>query len=263
MLLILMEMKKRLVLKIGTSTLTEGTDAISHSKIRNIAEQILLLKDTYDIVLVTSGAIAHARQYFKERNSKEEIPLKQAMAAVGQPRLMKVYDEIFEFYGLKVAQCLVTYTDFKNDVARTNTFNTITQLIQYDYIPIVNENDTVAFDEIILGDNDKVSALVASVIDADLLIIASDIEGIYDKNPHLHKDAKLIEEVTDLDQVKSYVQEKPSKLGTGGMTTKIQAAEICKEKGIEMWIINGLKRQFLMEAHEGNTLFTKFRCQRG
>ena len=252
-------MKKKLVIKIGSSTLTAGTNRISYAKIEDIARQIVALKNDYDFILVSSGAIATAKQFVDITGHNKFVDSKQAMAAIGQPKLMKIYDEIFSSFGLNIAQCLMTYRDFQDETAKTNTRNTIDKLLKHSYIPIINENDTVAVEEIVLGDNDKLSALVAVISDADLLIIASDIDGLYDKNPHLSGDAKLIKEVTDLNEAISFAKEKKSDLGTGGMTSKIHAAEICKEKHIEMWIVNGGKNNFFADALSGKIPFTKFK----
>lgn len=251
-------MKKKLVVKIGTSTLTAGTNRVSHAKIEDLARQLLKLRDHYDVVIVSSGAIACARQYVDLSGHTNYADSKQAMAAIGQPKLMKLYDDIFESFGLHVAQCLLTYRDFEDITARENTRNTIAKLLEHKYIPIINENDTVAIEEILLGDNDKLSALVAGIIDADFLIIASDIDGLYDDNPHVNPNAKLITEVRDPAEIKQYVQEKISGLGTGGMTTKIHAAEICRHHQIEMWIVNGTEINFILQALEGKMRFTKF-----
>ena len=196
-------MKKRLVLKIGTSTLTSGTRLISRGKIEDIGRQILALRDEYDIVLVSSGAIAAAKQYINIKDAGKPIESKQAMAAIGQPLLMRTYNEVLGDLGIPTAQCLMTYRDFENETSRQNTLNTIEELIKYSYLPIVNENDTTAVEEILLGDNDKLSALVAVLIKADLLVLASDIDGLFDKNPHLHADARLIEEVSNIDDARA------------------------------------------------------------
>lgn len=252
-------MKKKLVLKIGTSTLTAGTDKISRGKIEDVARQILALRDKYNLIIISSGAIATARQFITIKDWDKVVESKQAMAAIGQPILMKIYDEVFSDFGIKIAQCLMTYRDFENAESRQNTLNTINKLLEHNYIPIINENDTVAVEEIILGDNDKLSALVATLVNADLLVLATDIDGIFDKNPHLHDDAKLIREVTNLDQVKHLVDEKESGLGTGGMNSKIEAAEICKQKNVEMWIVNAKRNNFVVDALEDKITFTKFK----
>ena len=250
-------MKKKLVLKIGTSTLTNGTKLISRGKVEDIGRQILSLREEFDIVLVSSGAIATAKQFIKIKSEKL-VESKQALAAIGQPLLMRIYHEIFTDFGIHTAQCLMTYRDFENETSRQNTLNTITELIKYQYVPIINENDTTAVEEIILGDNDKLSALVATLIKADLLILASDIDGVFDKNPHLHANAKLIPEIKNIAEAKNLVEERNSGLGTGGMNSKLEAAMICQQENIETWIINGGKNNFLVEALAGKIGFTRF-----
>lgn len=251
-------MKKKLVLKIGTSTLTNGTRLISRGKIEDIGRQTLALRDEYDIVLVSSGAIAAAKQYINIKDAGKPIESKQAMAAIGQPLLMRTYNEVFGDLGIQTAQCLMTYRDFENETSRRNTLNTITELIKYSYLPIINENDTTAVEEILLGDNDRLSALVAVLIGADILVLVSDIDGLFDKNPHLHPDAKLITEVRNIAEAKGLVQERDSGLGTGGMNSKLEAAMICQKENIETWIVGGGRNDFLTNAfaEEGNC--TKF-----
>ncbi|MCB0284602.1 MAG: glutamate 5-kinase [Calditrichaeota bacterium] len=252
-------MKKKLVLKIGSSTLTAGTNRISYAKIENIARQIVALKNEWEIILVSSGAIATAKQFVEIRGYDKQVDSKQAMAAIGQPKLMRIYDEIFSSFGLHVAQCLMTYRDFEDEAAKANTRHTILKLLENDYVPIINENDTVAIEEIVLGDNDKLSTLVAVIIEADLLVLGSDIDGLHKENPHLNKEAEHIKEVTDLQRVISFIREKESDLGTGGMTTKLEAAQICQENNIEMWIVNGGRHNFLIDALEDKIPFTKFK----
>lgn len=251
-------MKKRLVLKIGTSTLTNGTKLISRGKVEDIGRQILALREEYDIVLVSSGAIAAAKQRINIIDPGKLVESKQAMAAIGQPLLMRIYHEIYADFGIKTAQCLMTYRDFENETSRTNTLNTINELIKYEYVPIINENDTTAVEEIILGDNDKLSALVAVLIKADLLVIASDIDGVFDKNPHLYSEAKLIPEIKNIEEAKNLVEERDSGLGTGGMNSKLEAAMICQKENIETWIVGGGRNNFLTDALTGKIPCTKF-----
>ena len=251
-------MKKKLVLKIGTSTLTSGTNLISRGKIEDTGRQILALRDEYDIVLVSSGAIAAAKQHINIKDAGKPVQSKQAMAAIGQPLLMRIYNEVFSDFGIPTAQCLMTYRDFENETSRQNTLNTITELLKYAYLPIINENDTTSVEEILLGDNDKLSALVATLIHADLLVLASDIDGVFDKNPHLHGDARLITEIKDIDSARQLVEERDSGLGTGGMNSKLEAAIICQREGIETWIVNGGVGNFLANALAGKSAFTKF-----
>ncbi|HEX8286521.1 MAG TPA: glutamate 5-kinase [Pyrinomonadaceae bacterium] len=251
-------MKKRLVLKIGTSTLTNGTKLISRGKVEDIGRQILALRDEYEIILVSSGAIAAAKQFVNITDPEKLVASKQAMAAIGQPLLMRIYNEIFSDFGIRTAQCLMTYRDFENETSRKNTLNTINELLKYNYVPIINENDTTAVEEIILGDNDKLSALVAALISADLLVLASDIDGVFDKNPHLHADARLIPEIKNISEAKNLVEERDSGLGTGGMNSKLEAAIICQRENIETWIINGAGTNFLLNALNEKAPCTKF-----
>ncbi len=254
-------MKKKLILKIGTSTLTAGTNRISFAVIESLARQVVELKKEFDIVIVSSGAIATARQFVEIKGFNKRVDSKQAMAAIGQTKLMELYDSIFGTFGLNIAQILLTYRDFENPVANENTRNTIDRLWEADYIPIVNENDTVSIEEIVLGDNDKLSALVAIITEADLLILVSDIDGIYTSNPHLHSDAELIAEVSDLNAIEQCIEEKISTLGTGGMSSKVHAAEICMEWGVEMWIVNGQRTNYILKALNDEIPFTKFRAK--
>ena len=251
-------MKSKIVVKIGTSTLTAGTNKISRGKIEDIARQIEKLKDSYDIILVSSGAIATARQFVNIKAWNNIVTSKQALSAIGQPKLMQIYSEVFADFDLKIAQCLMTYRDFENEVSRLNTRNTINELLTHNFIPVINENDTVAVEELILGDNDKLSALVANLIDADKLIIASDIDGLFDKNPKLYPDARLISEISDLEKLGEFIEEKDNGLGTGGMTSKISAVKICFEKRIVVYIVNGSKPNFIEDSLNEKIPFTKF-----
>ena len=253
-------MKKKLVLKIGTSTLTAGTRLISRGKIEDIGRQILALRDDYEIVLVSSGAIAAAKQYINIKDAGKPIESKQAMAAIGQPLLMRTYNEVFGDFGIQTAQCLMTYRDFEDEASRQNTLNTITELIKYSYLPIINENDTTAVEEIILGDNDHLSALVAVLIRADLLVLVSDIDGLFDKNPHLHPDANLITEVKNIHEARHLIEERDSGLGTGGMNSKLEAAMLCQKEKIETWIVGGGRNNFLTDAFGKPNGFTRFRA---
>lgn len=256
-------MKKKLIIKIGTSTLTAGTNRISFAVIESLARQIVELKKDYDVVIVSSGAIATARQFVEINGSNKRVDSKQALAAIGQTKLMEFYDLIFGTFGLNIAQILLTYRDFENSDAIENTRNTINRLWELNYIPVVNENDTVSFEEIVLGDNDKLSALVATILKVDLLVLVSDINGIFNKNPHLHSDAVLVKEVEDLNTIHSFVEERESLLGTGGMTSKIHAAELCLKNDVEMWIVNGQLQNYLLNALKGKLEFTRFKKRKG
>jgi glutamate 5-kinase len=231
---------------------------ISRGKVEDIGRQILALRDEYDIVLVSSGAIAAAKQFINIKDAGKPVESKQAMAAIGQPLLMRIYNEVFGDFGIHPAQCLMTYRDFENETSRQNTLNTITELIKYSYVPIINENDTTAVEEIILGDNDILSAHVAVLISADLLVLASDIDGLFDKNPHLHAEATLIPEIKNIAEAQGLIQERESGLGIGGMNSKLKAAMLCQKEKIETWIVGGARNNFLVDALAGKSRFTKF-----
>jgi len=249
--------RKKIVLKLGTSTLTGGSTNISYGKLEDIARQLLALRDTYDIILVSSGAIATAKQFVSLQGGSA-LELKQALSAIGQPKLMSMYDEVFEKFGLRMAQCLLTYRDIEHDVSRTHTKNTIDVLLANGYIPIINENDTVAIEEIMFGDNDSLAAHVAIIAGADLVVLASDVDGLYDRNIHTDTDAKLIETVSDLSAVESYIGESTTTLGTGGMRSKLKAVALSGEAGIDVWIVNGQKPNFLVDAMHHKIPFTTF-----
>ncbi len=251
-------MKKTIVLKIGSSTLTGKTKIISRGKIEDLARQIIALQKDFQFIIVSSGAIATARQFI-DIQVGNDIAIKQALAAIGQPALMKIYQEGFADFGLKTAQCLLHYRDFENEKSKQNIVNAVNILLQNDFIPIINENDTVSTAEIRFGDNDKLSAQVAALMKVDLLILASDINGLYDKDPNKHSDAEIIPLVNEVATVKHLGGASSSDLGTGGMETKLLAAEICEQAGIEMWILNGGQSNFVVEALEGKVDFTRFK----
>ncbi len=247
---------KRIVLKVGTSTLTGGTDRISRGKIEDIAAQISELRSEYEIILVTSGAIAAARQ-FSDIEQGSDVQVKQALAAIGQLQLMRIYQEIFRDYQLDMAQCLLTYYDFNNEESRRNIKGTIETLLRNRYIPIINENDTVAVDEIKFGDNDKLAALTASLLSVDVLILATDTDGVYTADPKNNPDAEIITTIHELSQVHQFISDSKSAQGSGGMKSKLQAAAIAQDNGVETWILNGGRKDFLTEALKNESTFTK------
>lgn len=250
-------MKKKIVIKIGSSTLTRGTHQISRGKIEDIARQIIVLREEYDIVLVSSGAIATARQ-FMELTGNNPMVVKQALAAIGQPILIRIYQEVFGDFGLQVAQCLMHSQDFDRAQSRDNIQNTVDLLLENGYIPIINENDTVATEEIQFGDNDKLAALTACLLKADLLLLASDIDGLFSGDPKSSQEVKLIEKVVNIEEVEHLAGSSSSELGTGGMTSKLAAAKICRAGRVEMWIINGSIEGFAVKALNQEMVFTRF-----
>lgn len=249
--------KKRILLKIGTNTLTKETNHISRGKIEDIGRQIASLKDEHEFIVVSSGAIAAAKQFVKLEHNGAEINVKQALAAIGQPHLMRMFQENFRELGLFTSQCLLSYSDFENPAAKANIKNTIDVLVENNFIPIINENDTVATDEIKFGDNDKLAALTAVLLKVDLLIIATNTNGIYTKESIKNNNPETIASVSDISQLTDEISIEKSSHGTGGMESKIEAASIAKQHKIETWIVNGLKDNFIINAIEGNGNYTK------
>ncbi|MBD0832919.1 glutamate 5-kinase [Aestuariibaculum sediminum] len=251
--------KKRILLKVGSNTLTKETDNISRGKIEDLAHQISQLKDTCEFVIVSSGAIAVAKQFVKLESKQKDVFVKQALASIGQPHLIRIYQEIFREYGLLTSQCLLSYSDFEKKESRTNIVNTINVLVNNNYIPIINENDTVATDEIKFGDNDKLGALTASLLKADLFIIATNTNGIYTKVSMENGTPETIKVVEDFEALQSEVVNSKSSHGSGGMQSKIEAADLAKKANIETWIVNGLEDNFILNAMENKVPFTKIK----
>ena len=251
--------KKRILLKIGSNTLTKETNNISRGKIEDLANQIAKLQNTYEFIIVSSGAIAVAKQFVKLESKQEDVFVKQALASIGQPHLIRIYQEIFREYGLLTSQCLLSYSDFEKQESKTNIVNTINVLVNNNYIPIINENDTVATDEIQFGDNDKLGALTATLLDVDLFIIATNTNGIYTKASIHDQAPKTIEEVTNFEALHAEVVSSKSSHGSGGMASKIEAASVTKNANIETWIVNGLEDDFIVSAMEQKVAFTKIK----
>lgn len=250
-------LKKRILLKLGSNTLTKDTDQISRGKIEDIGRQIAALKGEYEFIIVSSGAIAAAKQFVKLEHNGEDINIKQALASIGQPHLMRIFQENFRELGLFTSQCLLSYSDFEREQSRVNIKNTINILVANNFIPIINENDTVATDEIKFGDNDKLAGLTAALLAADILIIATNTNGIYTKASIKSTSPTTIQTVSDLNELSQEIGDFKSAHGTGGMQSKIDAATIAKEAGIETWITNGLKDNFIIDAIENKSIFTK------
>ena len=249
--------KKRILLKIGSNTLTKETNHISRGKIEDIGMQIAALSDEYEFIIVSSGAIAGAKQFVKLDNHDKDVFVKQALASIGQPHLMRIYHESFRDLGLNTSQCLLSYSDFEKEQTKVNIVNTINVLVKNSYIPIINENDTVATDEIKFGDNDKLAALTSVLLNVDILIIATNTDGIYTKasiNNEVHETISL---VTDLSVLEKEIGDSKSSHGTGGMQSKIEAAQIAKTGKIETWIVNGLNDNFIINALKNEIPFTK------
>ncbi len=219
--------------------------------------QIAALKDDYEFVIVSSGAIAAAKQFVKLEAPDNEIFVKQALASIGQPHLMRIFHENFSDLGLHTSQCLLSYSDFEKTETKVNIVNTIDVLVKNSYIPIINENDTVSTDEIKFGDNDKLAALTAVLLDVDILIIATNTNGIYTKASIHDTHPETIRLVTDLQTLEKEIGDAKSSHGTGGMQSKIDSAAIAKAANIETWIVNGLEDNFILKALQNEIPFTK------
>lgn len=256
-----LEEVKRVVVKVGTSTLTYSNGKLNLRRIELLVRCLADLKNRgYDVVLVSSGAMGVGVGKLSLKAKPKTIQGKQAVAAVGQCELMSIYDRFFAEYCQTVAQILLTKADLETDLKKQNVTNTFDQLLEYEAIPIVNENDTVATEEIEFGDNDTLSALVAKLIHADLLILLSDIDGLYDKDPHQYSDANLIPVVDEItEEIKQGASGAGSRRGTGGMVTKLTAAEIATESGCDMVIANGENPEILFDIFEGEFRGTLFR----
>ncbi|MGM0501029.1 MAG: glutamate 5-kinase [Bacillota bacterium] len=255
---------QRIVVKVGSSTLTYQNSKLNLTRIDKIVRDISNLKNQdLDIIFVSSGAVAAGQGKLNLAHDAQSIPEKQALASIGQGLLMKTYQKLFSEYGYETAQILLTQNDLNDRKRYLNSRNTINQLLEYNVIPIINENDTVAVKEIKFGDNDTLSALVSSLIDADLLIMLSDIDGLYTTDPRLNEEAKLISEVENISEVEAVASGAGSSRGTGGMRTKIEAAKIATKAGIPMIISNGKKDNILTRIAAGEDLGTTFLPEEG
>lgn len=250
----------RIVIKIGTSTLAYPT---GHLNVRRVEELCKIISDIKNagnqVIVVSSGAIAMGVGKLGLRERPKDIPSKQAAAAVGQCELMYIYDQLFGAFNHTVAQLLITGEDVENEVRHTNFSNTLARLLELDAIPIINENDTVATKEIVIGDNDTLAAIVAQSVRADKLILLSDIDGLYTADPHKDPNAKLIETAHCVDDnLMALAGGSDSNLGTGGMVTKLEAAKICLSCGCDMIIANGNTPANLYAIMDGKSVGTTF-----
>ncbi len=250
----------RIVIKIGTSTLTHENGSTNLRRIEALCRIVSdIMNSGEEIILVSSGAIGMGVGKLGLRTRPSDIAGKQACAAVGQCELMYEYDKLFGEYNHTVAQILLTAPDLSCDDRREKFENTIERLLELNVLPIINENDTVATEEIVFGDNDTLAAKVAVTVGADLLILLSDIDGLYTADPRKNKNATLISEVKEIsDDIAALAGKAGSERGTGGMETKIHAAKIATESGCDMIIANGSTPELLYEIIEGKSVGTKF-----
>lgn len=251
---------KRIVVKIGSAVLTKEKDGLNIHHIETIVNEISKLKkDKYEFVIVTSGAMAAGRVELNISKKTEGIPIKQAAAAIGQCRLMWAYEKAFSKYGIKVAQLLLTHDDLSDRKRYLNARNTLFTLLKYGIIPVVNENDTVAVDEIKFGDNDFLSAAISNMVDADLLLILTDVDGLYNSDPGEGKNVKLIQVVEDITpEIEKMITSTKSAMGTGGMVAKVKAAAKATISGVTTVIANGKNPLVLEEFLEGKDVGTLF-----
>lgn len=258
---------RRIVLKIGTSSLSSEDGSFNRRLTEDIAAQVARLRDAgKTVIIVSSGAIGIGCEELKMKERPKEIPLRQAAAAVGQNILMQEWMAAFNKHDLKVAQILLTYEAFSNRMTYLNLRNSISALLDADVVPIINENDPICVHEIeaTFGDNDKLSAMVASKVEAELLILLSDIDGLYDKNPKKNEDAKLISTIEKITpEIESYGGSPTSMKGVGGMRTKIEAAKITSIAGCHMVIANSAIQDVVMKIMDGEDIGTLFLAQDG
>ncbi len=250
----------RIVVKVETSTLAYPTGRMNIRRVEELCRVLSDLKNAgNEIILVSSGAIGMGIGKLSLKERPKDIPTKQAAAAVGECELMYTYDRLFQEYNHTVAQILLTGSDFRHEDRYHNFQNTIRRLLELDVLPVINENDTIATEEIKVGDNDTLSAMVAVSVQADKLILLSDIDGLYTADPKKDSSACLIHEVNELSSdILALAGDKGSDLGTGGMKTKLKAAEICMDAGCEMVILNGEEPELLYRLFEGETVGTRF-----
>ncbi len=267
-------MSEIIVVKVGTSTLTRGQKRINRVVVGDLARQIAAIQrgeileglgQPHRVILVSSAAMAMGREKlgrFKTETSTESMITKQMLAAVGQPQLMQLYQEVFTaHHDILTAQALLTYFDFSTSQRRESARNTLLGLLAQEIVPIINENDVVATEEIAFGDNDRLSAMVAELVGASLLVILSDIDGLYTANPRLQPHARLLEEVAQVDEtILAMAGGSISGQGTGGMLSKVMAAKLATEAGIPTIVVNGELPNALLRAVAGERVGTHFQA---
>ena len=249
-----------IIIKIGTSTLTAGTTKLSRPHMLDIIRQLVQLHQAgHRVVLVSSGAMAAGRECLNYPELPNHLPVKQMLSAVGQGYLMQVYSTLFGFYDVQIGQILLTHSDFSHRTRYLNARHTLSTMLDYQIIPIVNENDTVAVEEIKVGDNDNLSAQIAALLNADWLILLTDQEGLYDSNPRLNPNSKLIPQVKAItDDIWALAEGAGTNLGTGGMATKIQAAQLATRSGTRTVIANGSRPEVIEQLLNGENIGTIF-----
>lgn len=251
---------KRIVVKVGTSTLTYANGKLNLTRMERLVRELADLHNAgKEVILVSSGAIGVGAEKMGIKAAPRTMPDKQALAAIGQGALLHMYEKLFAEYGRIVAQVLLTRDDFMERMRYLNATNALLAILAMEVIPIINENDTVVVEEIKFGDNDTLSALVAGITDADLLIILSDVDGLYDSDPRLNKAAVLQHEVTGITpEMERGAESKGSSFSSGGMATKLKAADMCMAAGIPMVIANNNIENVIRQIVNGNDIGTLF-----
>ena len=253
----------RVVAKLGTSLLTGGSDHLNEDVMSSLVAQVAQLhRQGLELLVVSSGSIALGRHKLGLTKKLKGIPFKQVLASVGQNRLMHVYEQLFSQYDITVAQALLTRTDLSDRAGYLNARNTLLALLELRVMCIVNENDVVAVDEIHeakFGDNDNLSAMVANLVDADLLLLLTDTAGLYTADPHRHPDARLISQVDSIDsEIERLATDTPSSVSTGGMITKVEAARLATASGVTVAIADGTERDIILRLVAGEAVGTRF-----
>lgn len=251
----------RIVIKFGTNIIAGPNNTVNRPRLLEMIRQIATLhQDGYELALVSSGAIFVGRQKIAAPPSQKDIPFKQMLAAVGQARLMNIYEQLFDIYDITIGQALLTRGDLENRSRYLNARNTLDLMLESGVVPIINENDVVGVEEIKIGDNDNLSALIANLIDADRLIILTDQPGLFTADPRLNTDAELIGEVPAItDSIRALAGGSGTTIGVGGMSTKIEAAQLATRSGVETIIASGhIPNVLLRLIQQGESLGTRF-----
>ncbi|NOK59736.1 MAG: glutamate 5-kinase [Chloroflexi bacterium AL-W] len=250
---------RRFIVKLGTNVLTGGSDYLNRPRIVELVRQIAAARDQgIDVILVSSGAVAAGREQLQFPPRRRDMPLRQLLAAVGQSRLMHLYGQIFDLYSIPVAQTLLTRDDLRDRYRYLNARNTLQACLAHQVLPIINENDVVAVNTMRVGDNDMLSALVANLLDADLLLILSDVDGVYTDDPRCNPQAQRIPEIPKITEVTYALAGDSNTRGTGGMFTKIQAADLATRSGIAVVIASGYEPDIIRRVLQGEQLGTRF-----
>jgi glutamate 5-kinase len=254
-----MKAMRKIVIKVGTSTLTQGSQKLSRRYILSLVQQITHLRSKgLELILVSSGAIATGRELLSSDKMDQLITSKQIFASIGQVKLMQVWSELFSLFDIQVGQVLLIKDDFSSDKQHI-TRDTLSCLLQHNILPIINENDAVATKELCVGNNDSLAALVANLVSADTVILLTDQEGLYTADPRLNSEAALIPTVNQIDEkIHAFAGASSTSLGTGGMATKIEAAQMAARSGAQTIIASSLRPNILIDLAEGRQVGTLF-----